>query len=270
MPDPDNDDERDIAAIRAAFDAGITHIDTAEIYAAGHTEELVGEAIADLPREKLFITSKVATYHLRYDQVLAAAEGSLKRLGLKYLDLYLIHGPDPEVPLKETMRAMAKLREQGLIRNIGVSNFIPELIAEAQKFCSYRIVNNQINYSLEARGHDEVGTLEYCAKNQILVMAYRPLAKGVFSVEGQQMLQKLGQKYQKPPLAVALNWVLGKPNVVALVKTSNPQHLRENLVALGWRLDSEDEQALDERFPAGETMGVGSPARTRRPPVRKW
>lgn len=250
-----NDDARDAAAIKHAIEMGITHIDTAEIYAAGHCEELVRQAIQILDRNRLFFTTKVSGDNLGYDQVIKAAQGSLARLGIKQIDLYLIHWPNYSFSLQETMRAMDFLLENEMTRYIGVSNFVPQEVQEAQSYTKYRIVDNQIHYSLEARGHEEAGTLKYCEQNKILVTAYRPLQKGELAKS--PILQDLGKKYGKSPLAVALTWVLNKPNVVALVKTSNPNHLQENLTALGFRLEPEDEKYLDENFPRGKTMGVG-------------
>lgn len=252
---PFNDDERDIRGIKAAIEAGITHIDTAEIYAGGHAEELVREAIAGLDRTKLFLTSKVSGDNLSYDRVIESAKESLKRLGSRQLDLYLIHWPNVPLPLKDTMRAMGYLLENELTRYIGVSNFSPKELEEAQSHGRYKIVNNQIHYSLAARGHEQAGTLEYCRKHQILVTAYRPLERG--SLTSNPLVKKLAEKYGKPGNAIALNWVINKPGVVAIFKTSNPEHLRENLEALAWRLDPEDEKNLDQNFPRGETMGVG-------------
>ncbi len=253
---PFNNDQRDIAAIREAVKQGVTHIDTAEIYAGGHAEELVGEAIKTFDRSELFLTSKVSGDNLQYDRVIESAKESLKRLGVKQIDLYLIHWPNIHAPLKETMRAMDYLLENEMIRHIGVSNFSPKEIAEAQSHTKYRIVNNQIHYSLTARGHESTGTLEYCRKHEILVTAYRPIERGGL-VEA-PILQELLAKYQKPPLVIALNWVINKPNVIAIFKSSVPAHLEENLGALGWSLDEEDEKFLDDNFPKGETMGVGA------------
>lgn len=251
-----NDDERDIAAIKAAIELGLTHIDTAEFYAAGHSEELVAQAIAGFDRENLFITSKVYPSHLRYDDVIKAAKKSLKRLGIRKLDLYLIHHPNPGVPLSETMRAMDYLLENELTRFIGVSNFDVPLLQEAQSHTKYKIVNNQIHYSLLARGYEENGTLEYCCENKILVTAYRPVGKGDPNFLGHPLLGEIAKKYGKTPAQVAINWVINKPNIVALVKTSNIEHLKEDLGALGWRLLEEDEKELDEKFPRGETINL--------------
>ncbi|MBI4050775.1 MAG: aldo/keto reductase [Candidatus Doudnabacteria bacterium] len=253
-----SNDEKEIAAIKAALEMGITHIDTAELYGAGHAEELIRLAIKAVDRKKLFITSKVMPQHLRYDGLIASCRASLKRLGIKQLDLYLIHAPNPDIPLKETMKALDFLVEEGLVFHIGVSNFSKELIEQAQSHAKHRIVNNQIHYSLSAREFDEEGTLEYCEKHQILVTAYRPLGLGLFGgVDiGADILKQLSQKYQKTPAQIAINWVINKPNVVALIKASNPEHLREDLGALGWRLEIEDELRLDHEFPQG-TMVYG-------------
>jgi diketogulonate reductase-like aldo/keto reductase len=257
--DPGSDDARDVAAIRAALELGIRHLDTAESYAAGHAEELVGEAIRGFNRGELVLTTKVSSEHLRYDDVLRAAEGSLKRLGVDYLDLYLIHGPNPQVPLTETMRAMDELTDRRLVRHLGVSNFDSALLAEAQRWAQYRIVSNQIHYSLTARAFEENGTLPYCRDHDVIVTAYRPLGKGDLTLHGKPLVDELAVKYGKTPAQIALNWVIGKPNVVALFKTSNIRHLEENLGALGWALEPEDAARLDSEFPRGETMYV--PAR---------
>jgi aryl-alcohol dehydrogenase-like predicted oxidoreductase len=113
----DNDDARDIQAIRDAIDAGVTHIDTAEKYADGYTETLIGKALVGYDRSKLFLVSKVKKENLAYDQVIASCKASLERLGTSYLDLYLIHFYNPDIPLAETFRALDELKEQGLIRN---------------------------------------------------------------------------------------------------------------------------------------------------------
>ena len=121
-------DSEDISAMKTAIKLGITHIDIAEAYAGGHTEELVGRAIGGFDRKSLFVTSKVSPEHLSYDDLLASAKGSLRRLNTDYLDLYLIHAPNPDIPIQETMKAMDSLVEQKLIRYMGVSNFSVEQI----------------------------------------------------------------------------------------------------------------------------------------------
>jgi diketogulonate reductase-like aldo/keto reductase len=254
--DPNNDDERDVDAIRYAIRSGIRHIDTAEIYAAGHAEEIVAQAIKGTPREELFITTKVSDEHLRYDDILRACEGSLNRLGAAYIDLYLVHAPNPAIPLQETVRAMDALVESKLIRFIGVSNFHVPLLEEAQSYAKHKIVNNQIHYALYARAFEENGTIEYCQKNDIIVTAYRPLGKGKLTQKGNSRIDALAVKYGKTPAQIALNWLVQKPNVVAIFKSSNADHIRENLGAIGWQLSEEDTKELDAKYPRGETMYV--------------
>src|SRR3989344_5228570 len=141
----DNDDEADMQGLKNAIDAGITHIDTAQRYAAGHAEELVGEVIKQYDRKKLFIVSKVWKTNLAYENVLKSVHGSLARLGTDYLDLYLIHIPSPAIPLKETIKAMDRIKDEGLIKEIGVSDFTVEHMKEAQKYCQHKIVATQVH-----------------------------------------------------------------------------------------------------------------------------
>jgi len=255
-------DQQEIDFIGQAFDAGIRHFDTAEVYAAGHSEELLGQAVKKLPREQLFITSKVSDEHLKYDQVISACRASLKRLGMDYLDLYLVHAPSARgIPLVETLKAMASLYESGLIKNLGVSNFNANLLAEAQATSKYKIVNNQIHFSVGARGYEEDGTLQYCQENGILVTAYRPVAlgspkrnRGSFGEDGWNMLSEIASKYQKTAVQVALNWVMSQVNTVVLVRTANADHLKENLGSLDFQLSAEDLNILQDKFPRISTM----------------
>jgi len=144
-------------AIRRALDLGITLIDTAEVYKNGRSEEVIGKVISDR-RDDVVVKTKVARDHLRYEDVLKAAEGSLRRLGVDVIDLYLVHHPNPQVPLKETMRAMEQLVDKGVVRHIGVSNFDAPLINEAQEALSkHEIVANEVKYNLvERSAHWEI------------------------------------------------------------------------------------------------------------------
>lgn len=250
-------DEADVAAIQEAIRLGITHIDTAEVYSDGHSEEVIGRAIKDFDRANLFITSKVRARHLRQDDAIASAKASLRRLGLAYLDLYLIHGPNPEIPLKETFRVLDFLFEQGLIRHLGVCNFDQPFLEEAMAATKYKIVNHQIHFNLSARAYAQNGVLDFCEKHQILITACRPLAHGQFAQPGHPLLDSMAAKYGKTPAQIALNWVMAHRNVVTIVKTANLEHLRENLGSLGWQLDQADIQKLTQQFPVGETKYVG-------------
>jgi diketogulonate reductase-like aldo/keto reductase len=247
--DYENNDIDDITAIQTAIDLGVTHIDTAELYAEGYSETLVGIAIKDFDRADLQITSKVHPENGSQQAIYDACRASLERLGLEYLDLYLMHSPNQFIPIEETMAGFARLVEEKLVKNIGVSNFSHTELSSAQKASNYPLVNNQIHYSLGARGWVEDGTIDYCERNSVLVTAYRPLRGKILN---QPLLVEIAKKYNKTPAQIAINWVINKPNIVTLVKSSQKQHLQENLEAIGWRLEKEDEDKLDKEFPRGE------------------
>lgn len=246
-------DEESICAIKAAINVGYTLIDTAELYGAGHTEELVGKAIKDIDQSTLFIISKVFKTNLKYNDVLVSCKNSLERLCTNYLDLYLIHAPNPDIPLSETMRAMDELVEKKFVRFIGVSNFSVEQMKEAQIYSQHKIVVNQIPYNLSARNKDYRGycvnmeseIIPYCQQNGILIMAHRPLERG-FLLQSHQLLDSLSKKYNKTKAQIAINWLLSKKNIITIPKSVNPEHMKENLDALGWKLDDIDMQLLDE------------------------
>jgi diketogulonate reductase-like aldo/keto reductase len=247
-------DKESITAIRCAVEFGYNHIDTAEMYGGGHSEELVGHAIKDFDRESLFITTKVLPDHLRYNDCLKAAEESLKRLRTDYIDLYLIHVPNPIIPVQETMRAMDTLLEQGKIRFIGVSNFSVEQLKEAQKYTGNKIVNNQIEYNLLTRHSGmynvniESEIIPYCQENGIIITAWKPLVKGRVFREKNRLLEEMINKYDKTLAQIAINWLISKKNIITIPKSTNPEHLKENLGALGWKLSEEDIKRLDEEF----------------------
>lgn len=246
--EPENDDERDIQAIRYAIDRGITHIDTAEMYADGHAEELVAAAIADKDRSSLFLVSKVSPWNLAYDDVLRSAEASLKRLGTEYVDLYLIHKPNPVMPIADTMRAMTRLKDEGLIRNIGVSNFSVARMEEARQLSAYPIVANQVHYNLSVREMEDKHVLEYCQKNDMMLIAWRPIGK-IPHLADAPIITELCAKYGKTPVQIAINWLVSQTNVVTLTKTSSAAHLDENLGGIGWEMNAEDIERLRKEFP---------------------
>ncbi len=248
-PDRSRDAEW-IEAIRTAIGLGMTHIDTAEMYGAGHAEELVGAAIKGLQREELFIATKVWPTNLRYEAVLRSCEGSLRRLGLKYVDLYMIHWPSEEVPLRETMKALEKLYKDGKIRHIGVSNFSAKLLDEARTYLSVAdVVADQVEYNLLNRSV-EVDLFSYCRKEGITVTAYSPLGRGRIPMEVKsdtrlgRALKETAGKYGKTPVQVALNWTLYHDFVIAIPKAVSREHLEENAGSSGWRLDPSDYEYL--------------------------
>lgn len=245
--DPANDDARDVAAIRRAVDAGVRHIDTAELYAAGHAEELVAQALDGVSRSAVFLASKVMPGNLRHDDVLRAAEGSLRRLKTDYLDLYLIHHANPDIPLEETLRALDSLVDDGRVRAIGVSNFAVERLRRARALARHPIVCNQVHLNLAVREADVSGLSAYCRDNDVLLVAWRP----VQNVAGDPpaILRDMAEKYGKTPVQVAINWVLARTKTAVIVKTTHAERLEENLGALGWSLTPEDAERLTREYP---------------------
>jgi len=245
-PDYSRDREA-VEIIKYAVEKGMHLIDTAEYYGGGHSEELVGEAIKEFPREKVFIATKVWHTNLRYHDVLKALERSLKRLQVDCVDLYQIHFPNPSIPIKETMKAMEKLVDDGKVRFIGVSNFSLKELEEAMSSMSrYDIVSNQVLYNPMDRRIEE-DLLPFCKKNNVTIIAYRPLGKGRLLREPyRSRLEELCRKYGKTPAQVILNWVIRHENVIAIPKTIRKDHLDELLGSVGWRMTPEDYEKLPE------------------------
>ncbi len=241
-------DDENVTAIRMAIELGFTHIDTAEYYGAGHAEELVGEAIEPYPRESLFITTKVWRTNLRRRDLMESMRKSLRRLGLDYVDLYLVHWPNPDVPLRETMEAMERCAEEGYTRFIGVSNFSWSLMKEAKSHLeSHALVANQVEYSLLDQ-KPKMDLLPYMQAEGLTLIAYSPLGKGMLAKPGNKVLDELADKYGKSQAQVALNWLVSQENVVAIPKSSNPVHLLDVVGAVGWEIGLEDSLRLSHGF----------------------
>lgn len=242
--DSRNDDAGQIQALKTGLDLGFNLIDTAESYADGKAEELVGEAIRGYDRGKLFLTSKVWKTHVAYDDVLRAAENSLKRLGTDYLDLYLYHQVNNEVPLKETMRAFDRLVSEKLVRHIGVSNFALERFKRAQACAEHKIVVNQIHYSLSVR-EPESELLPWLQENDVMIQAWRPLR----GVPDCALLNELCAKYGKTKSQIALNWLIMQKNIVTITASSSARHIQDNLDAAAFEMAPSDVEILTRDFP---------------------
>jgi diketogulonate reductase-like aldo/keto reductase len=231
---------RQVKALKRGIELGITLIDTAEIYATGRSEEVVGEATKDI-RKDVFIASKVSPGHLRHDDVIRACRNSLRRLGTSYLDLYQVHWPDPNVPIRETMSAMEKLVKEGAVRYIGVSNFSASETDEARAALSANeIVSNQVEYSLSNR-YVEPEILPYCVREKVTLIAYSPLARGNIA----RSLSKIVlEKYKMTAAQVMLNWVTRPGEVVAIPKATNLSHLEENALSVSVRFDPQEYEQI--------------------------
>lgn len=234
-PDPSTDSVS-MAALHSALEIGYTHFDTAEMYANGHAEELIGKAVREskVPREALFITSKVTPSHLQYDQVLNSCEKSLRRLQMEYIDLYLIHWPQAGMKLEETFRALNKLARDGKVKHLGVSNFNLKLLKQSQEVSEAPIVNNQVPYSLADRSYAGNGVLEYCRQNDILFTAYSPIEEG--RLRSNKTLEAIAKAHGATVYQIALAWVISQPRVITIPMSANPIHIQENFDAAGIEL----------------------------------
>lgn len=225
-----------ISVIRKAIDLGYTHFDTAEMYS---NESDIGMAIRGCKRSKLFITSKVWPNHLHYNDVITACESSLKKLGIDYLDLYLIHWPNESVSMEETLDAMCELQKRELVKSIGVSNFTIAHLEKALRDSSVNIVTNQVEFHPYLYQKELLG---YCTAHNIILTAYSPIAKGEILKE--PILMNIAKAHGKTAVQVALRWLLQK-GLIAIPKASKEKHLKENIALFDWSLTEDDISSID-------------------------
>lgn len=271
----DIDDNETRKAMRAALDAGINTFDTAEVYGNGHSERIIAEALSDV-RDRVVLASKVFSNHLKYDQVIAACNRSLKNLKTDHIDLYQIHWPagafgHPVVPVEETLRALNDLKAQGKIRAIGVSNFNRQQIEEASQYGA--IESLQPPYSLFWRVLEKDAG-PYCAEKGLSILAYSPLAQGLLTGKfgpGHQFAKgdhRASHRLFQPehyervqaalkelrPIAdaygitlgqLALAWVIAQPNCFAIAGARNAAQAVQNAAAGTIQLKTADIEAMD-------------------------
>ena len=234
----------DIATLRHALSMGINFIDTAESYG---TESIIGNAIKGL-RNQVFLATKVSPVNFRYKNILAAAEGSLKRLQTDYIDLYQLHWPNYTVSLEETLSAVARLVETGKVRFIGVSNFCSAYLQRALLALSaHKVVADQVRYSLIERTI-ESSLLPYCSKEHVSVLAFSPLGgapEKLRQADPNDVLGKIAAEVGKTRAQVALQWCVSKSIVIAIVKADSILHVTENCELDDWDLSPEQMKILN-------------------------
>ena len=238
-------DSKSLTALRTALEVGYTHFDTAEMYASGHSEELLGRAVREskIKRETLFITTKVMAAHLKYEQVLSSCENSLKHLNMDYIDLYLIHWPGTGVKYEDTFRALNKLVRDGKVKHLGVSNFNVKLLKDSQSLSETPIVTNQVPFSLSDRSYIKNGMLEYCQQNDIFLTAYSPVDEG--NLRSNKTLEAIAKAHNATIFQIALAWVISQPRVITIPMSFNPQHIKENFDAAEIELTKDEIELLD-------------------------
>jgi diketogulonate reductase-like aldo/keto reductase len=235
----------EVAALRLGLDLGMTLIDTAEMYASGGAEKVVGEAIRGR-RDEVFLVSKVLPHNASRKGTVAACEVSLRRLGTDRLDLYLLHWRGG-VPLAETVAAMETLVQAGKIRHWGVSNFDTDDMEELWALGGGKAAAaNQVLYNLARRGI-EWDLLPWCRERAVPIMAYSPIEQG--RLLRQPVLKEVAARHGATPAQVALAWVLREPGVIAIPKAKDLGHVRENRAALEVQLTEDDFAMLDRAFP---------------------
>lgn len=233
--------------LRKGLEAGALFIDTAESYG---TETAVGEAIRGL-RERVFIATKVLPQNFRPADFRHSVDASLRRLGIDAIDLLQLHEPNPSIPIEDTMGVVSDLIDAGKIRFAGVSNFSVAQLQIAQKaLWKYRIVSNQVRYNIIDRTVEK-DLLPFCRDNQITVIAYCPLARGlnrILDCDPSGVISELSQVTGKSAAQIAINWCLGQKSVVAIPKGNSTEHILDNCGGSGWRLSRHQLELLDARI----------------------
>ncbi|MDX1687410.1 MAG: aldo/keto reductase [Candidatus Promineifilaceae bacterium] len=224
--------------VRVALDTGYRHIDTAESYG---NEEAVGRAIraSGVPRDEIFLTTKVWPDHFAADELPAAVNHSLQRLGVDYVDLLLLHWPNPGVPLEETIGALNAMQKAGKTRLIGVSNFTLGLMDNARSLTAVPLSVNQVEYHPFL---DQSALLNAIRDNGMVLTAYSPLAKG--KVTDDDTLKEIAAEHGKTAAQVSLRWLIQQENVAAIPKASSQAHAEENFDVFDFELSDEEMKTI--------------------------
>jgi aryl-alcohol dehydrogenase-like predicted oxidoreductase len=252
-------DQEIMRIIQRAVELGINVFDTAETYGYGKSEILLGKVLKDYDRDNFVIITKVAPWNLRFNDVIKAAERSLRRLNIEAIDLYLIHYPNPLIPMKETFRAMEKLVKEGKVRYIGVSNFNDYLLRKAEEnLFSTEIIANEIEYNILSR-RAEKRIIPYCLRKHIAIIAYSPLAGGVLTGKYSpnnlprdrarafnflaskrvlekaqpifQIMKEIAEEKGANVSQIALSWIVSRPLHIAIPAALSVKEVEENAKA---------------------------------------
>jgi diketogulonate reductase-like aldo/keto reductase len=224
--------------VAEALALGYRHVDTAQMY-GNEAEVGAGLRAAAVPRQDVFLTTKIWPDNFRAPALLRAAEASVKALGTEP-DLLLLHWPSPAVPLAETIGALNEARQRGLARQIGISNFTVELIRAAVALSAAPLIANQVEYHPWL---DQGAVLAELRRQGMALIAYSPLAQG--RVFGERVLARIGEAHGRTPGQVALRWLIQQPGVSAIPRSSKPSHLAANFAALDFSLSDKEMAAID-------------------------
>jgi diketogulonate reductase-like aldo/keto reductase len=225
-------------AVAAALQCGYRHVDTAKMYG---NESEVGEGLKSggVPRDEIFVTTKVWRDDLNDGDLQRSAAGSLKRLGLDKLDLLLIHWPNRNIPLQESIKALCETRSRGLTRHIGVSNFPVALLEQALAVATEPIVTNQCEYHPWL---DQTKVLAACREHGVSFTSYCPLGRGEGPRDAE--IKKIAEAHNKTPSQVLLRWHIQQPDVIAIPRSGTPAHIRENIALADFELTLDEMRAI--------------------------
>lgn len=253
MGEIDKEAQKEAEAIVFALENGVRLIDTAEMYGEGKAESIIGDAlkIVSIKREDIFIVSKVYPHNAGRDKLFKSLEGSLKRMGLNYLDMYLLHWRG-RIPLSETVECMEEAKKEGLIKDWGVSNFDIDDMRELETIKDGdKCTVNQVLYHLGSRGVD-YSLAPYMEERNIALMAYCPLAQagglGKDILKNKTLLS-IAKKHNAAPSQIALAFIMSFNNKIAIPKSSNKKHIIENIESQKIKLDDEDIALINKEFP---------------------
>lgn len=262
---PNNDDEKDINAIIYALKSGINHIDTSESYSGGKSEKLIGEAIKNFDRDKLFIATKVREWNLTYDNIISSCCNSLKRLQTDYVDLFYIHKQNKDVNIKSVCEALNYLLAKGLIKNVGLSNVGIDTIQKYNKYLTKKIYAVQNQYNLICRESQKKGVIDYCRENNIKFICWRPVLLSYPGVKDPMynkgtypILDNIAKKYNVSNIQVVAKWLLQQDNVYIVFKSNNCEHIKEILETNKFCLSDDDWNELNDNFPVKFDVGCSS------------
>lgn len=239
-------DDREIDAIRCAVGLGQNHIDTAQLYGAGHTEEIVGEAISGFDRTRLFIATKVWRSHSLRHAVPRAAEESLRKMRLDVIDLLYVHAPWDAIPMEEYIAGLNDAIDAGLTRAIAVSNFTADQLGRAIALSRHPLAANQVHYNLLHHGAVDSAMRRRCAENDVTIVAYRPVERRLLADRASSsLILDAAAQLGCTPAQLAIAWLISQPGVVTIPKASSEAHLQENLAATTVRLSESLRARLD-------------------------
>lgn len=260
-----NDDKKDILSIKYAIDHGINHIDTSESYSGGKSEILVGKAIKDYDREKIFLATKVREWNLTYEKLIFSCYQSLKRLDTNYIDLYYIHKQNKQIPIEETCKALNYLLKKGVIKNVGLSNVGISTIEKFNRLLTKKIYAVQNQYNLICRESQYKGIIDYCKEKKIKFICWRPILLSypgvidpMYNSGTYPLLDEMSKKYKVSNVQIVAKWLLQQENVYIIFKSNNIKHIQEILDTQEFNLSFKDWKKLNDDFPVKFNKGCAS------------